>query len=108
MWSVLFDKGILTTAIILCIIGSTLKYRTGTSNELICLILSILSFAFWSIAGLISSCSLITALWSYGVKRGILAAGMSVFCWDLLHGTKNGIKKKASDGEGVKDAENIN
>lgn len=101
MWSVLFDKGILTTAIVLCIIGSTIKYRTGTNNELICLVLTILSFAFWSIAGLVmgGSNGIISILWSYGIKRGLLSAGLSVFCWDLLHGTKKGLKKTSIGGE---------
>ena len=101
MWSVLFDKGILTTAIVLCIIGSTIKYRTGTNNELICLVLTILSFAFWSIAGLVmgGSNGIISILWSYGIKRGLLSAGLSVFCWDLLHGTKKGLKKTSKEGE---------
>ena len=101
MWSVLFDKGILTTAIVLCINGSTIKYRTGTNNELICLILTILSFAFWSIAGLVmgGSNGIISILWDYGIKRGLLSAGLSVFCWDLLHGTKKGLKKTSIGGE---------
>ena len=101
MWSVLFDKGILTTAIVLCIIGSTIKYRTGTNNELICLVLTILSFAFWSIVGLVmdGSNGIISILWSYGIKRGLLSAGLSVFCWDLLHGTKKGLKKTSIGGE---------
>lgn len=108
MWSVLFDKGILTTAIVLCIIGSTIKYRTGTNNELICLVLTILSFAFWSIAGLVmdGSNSIISILWSYGIKRGLLSAGLSVFCWDLLHGTKKGLKKTSI--KGVKNDQDVN
>ncbi len=97
MWSVLFDKGILTTAIVLCIIGSTIKYRTGTSNELICLILSVISMAVWSIAGAImGKLGLLGVIWEFGIKRGLLSAGLSVFCWDLLHGTKKGISKRSS------------
>lgn len=100
MWSVLFDKGILTAAIVLCIIGSTIKYRTGTNNELICLVLTLLSLAFWSIAGVfMGSSGIISILWEYGIKRGLLSAGLSVFCWDLLHGTKKGLKKTSKEGE---------
>ena len=89
MWTILFDKGILTAAVVLAIIGSTVKYRTGTSNELIALILTIISIITWSVIGAITSSSLgfFGVIWSYGIMRGVLSAGVAVFTWDLVHGT---------------------
>lgn len=89
MWTILFDKGILTAAVVLAIIGSTVKYRTGTSNELIALILTIISIITWSVIGAITSSSLgfFRIIWSYGIMRGVLSAGVAVFSWDLVHGT---------------------
>ena len=89
MWTILFDKGILTAAVVLAIIGSTVKYRTGTSNELIALILTVISIITWSVSGAITSSSLgfFGVIWSYGIMRGLLSAGVAVFTWDLVHGT---------------------
>lgn len=104
MWTILFDKGILTASVILAIIGSTIKYRTGTSNELIALVLTVISLLAWSAIGMIASWSsgLLSILWSYGVKRGLLSAGLAVFAWDLIHGTAKGCscgKTKKEEGE---------
>ena len=85
----MFDKGVLTVAAVLAIIGSVLKYRTGTSNELICLIVSIAGIAVWIACGVIMErgAGFLTLLWDYGLKRGLLSAGFSVWIWDLMHGT---------------------
>lgn len=107
MWTILFDKGILTASVILAIIGSTIKYRTGTSNELIALVLTVISILAWSAIGLVSSWSsgLLSILWSFGIKRGLLSAGLSVFAWDLIHGTKKGCScnKTKTEEEGEKE-----
>ena len=96
MWNVLFDKGVLTVAAVLAIIGSVLKYRTGTSNELICLIVSIAGIAVWIACGVIMErgAGFLTLLWDYGLKRGLLSAGFSVWIWDLIHGTAKYAKNK--------------
>lgn len=103
MWNVLFDKGVLTVAAVLAIFGSVLKYRTGTSNELICLIVSIAGIAVWIACGVVMErgAGFLTLLWDYGLKRGLLSAGFSVWIWDLMHGTtkyaKNKKKEKKDD-----------
>lgn len=96
MWNVLFDKGVLTVAAVLAIIGSVLKYRTGTSNELICLIVSIAGIAVWIACGVVidRGAGFLTLLWDYGLKRGLLSAGFSVWIWDLVHGTAKYAKNK--------------
>ena len=96
MWNVLFDKGVLTVAAVLAIIGSVLKYRTGTSNELICLIVSIAGIAVWTVCGIVMErdIGILSLLWEYGLKRGLLSAGFSVWIWDLMHGTVNYAKNK--------------
>ena len=96
MWNVLFDKGVLTVAAVLAIIGSVLKYRTGTSNELICLIVSIAGIAVWIACGVVidRGAGFLTLLWDYGLKRGLLSAGFSVWIWDLIHGTAKYAKNK--------------
>ncbi len=99
MWTILFNKGILTVAVVLAIIGSTIKYRTGTNNELICLVLTILGILIWSIVGLVSSWDdgILFILWDFGIKRGILSSGIAVFAWDLFHGTAKGCSCKHKD-----------
>lgn len=96
MWNVLFDKGVLTVAAVLAIIGSVLKYRTGTSNELICLIVSIAGIAVWTVCGIVMErdIGILSLLWEYGLKRGLLSAGFSVWIWDLAHGTAKYAKNK--------------
>ena len=85
----MFDKGVLTVAAVLAIIGSVLKYRTGTSNELICLIVSIAGIAVGTVCGIVMErdIGILSLLWEYGLKRGLLSAGFSVWIWDLMHGT---------------------
>lgn len=92
----MFDKGVLTVAAVLAIIGSVLKYRTGTSNELICLIVSIAGIAVWIACGVVMErgAGFLTLLWDYGLKRGLLSAGFSVWIWDLVHGTAKYAKNK--------------
>lgn len=92
----MFDKGVLTVAAVLAIIGSVLKYRTGTSNELICLIVSIAGIAIWIACGVVMErgAGFLTLLWDYGLKRGLLSAGFSVWIWDLMHGTLKYAKNK--------------
>ncbi len=99
MWNILFDKGILTAAVVLTIIGLTIKHRTGTSNELICLVLTILSIVIWSIIGAVTSIEtgFVGILLSYGVKCGVLSAGLSVFVWDLIHGTYKYYRKDSKE-----------
>lgn len=96
MWNVLFDKGVLTVAAVLAIIGSVLKYRTGTSNDLVCLIVTVAGIVVWTICGVVMerNAGFLSLLWSYGLKRGLLSAGFSVWIWDLAHGTAKYAKTK--------------
>ena len=96
MWNVLFDKGVLTVAAVLAIIGSVLKYRTGTSNELICLIVTVAGIILWTICGVVMerNAGFLSLVFGYGLKRGLLSAGFSVWIWDLAHGTTKYVKNK--------------
>ncbi len=46
------SSGLLAVAPILNLTGSVLKYRTGTSRELIAVVLFVLSIVIWSTIGL--------------------------------------------------------
>lgn len=92
----MFDKGVLTVAAVLAIIGSVLKYRTGTSNDLVCLIVTVAGIVVWTICGVVMerNVGFLSLLWDYGLKRGLLSAGFSVWIWDLAHGTAKYAKTK--------------
>ena len=71
----LISSGILAVAIVLNIIGSVLKYRTGTPNELIAVILTAVSFLIWCLIG----------AWN-GVSLGLPTVALAVTGWDVFHG----------------------
>lgn len=107
MWDILLNKGILTVSVVLVIIGITLKHRTGTSNELIALILTISSVVIWTIVGMVDAwgCGGLTILFGYGFKYGLLSACFSIFVWDVFHGTckycKDSKDKEKDDEEDI-------
>lgn len=105
MWDILINKGILTVSIVLVIIGITLKHRTGTSNELIAAVLTAISIITWSVVGSVIEWSSITlsVFWKYGIKYGVLSAGISVFMWDLFHGTCKACKDSHKELENEED-----
>ena len=89
--SLYLSTGILAVSGLLTILGLILKYRTGTSSEIICLSLFVVSVAIWSIVALIQQLiqgevSIIYVLFERGVNYGIVSACLSVFGWDLGHG----------------------
>lgn len=109
MWDILLNKGILTVSVVLVIIGITLKHRTGTSNELIALILSATSVVIWSVIGIVAAwgCGVLSVLFGYGVKYGILSAGLSIFVWDVFHGTCKYCKDSKDKEKEKNDEEDI-
>ena len=51
--SLYLSTGILAVSGILTVLGLVLKYRTGTSNEIICLVIFVTSVVTWSLIGLV-------------------------------------------------------
>lgn len=47
----IISSGILAVALMLNLIGSVLKYRTGTANELLAVVLTVISFVLWCLIG---------------------------------------------------------
>lgn len=90
--SLYLSTGILAVSGILTVLGLVLKYRTGTSNEIICLVIFVTSVVTWSLIGLVqqlmtaSGVSLLFVLCNRGLNYGIVSACLSVFGWDLGHG----------------------
>ena len=88
----LISSGILAVAIVLNIIGSVLKYRTGTPNELIAVILTAVSFIIWCLIGAWKSMDLSgSAFWyevifANGVSLGLPTVALAVTGWDVFHG----------------------
>lgn len=98
--SLLLSNGILAVSGALTILGLILKYRTGTSSEIIACVLAITSFIIWSIIGLVQQLttgnpiSWIFVLFERGLNFGIVSVCLSVFGWDLGHGIYRYIKDK--------------
>lgn len=105
MWDLLFDKGILTVSTVLTIMGVTLKHRTGTDNELIAVVLTIASIVIWSVVGAVDAWgkSFLYVFSRYGILRGVLSAGVSIWAWDLVHGTCTHCRKKEKEEENEED-----
>lgn len=93
LWTLFLSTGVLAVAAILAVVGSTVKYRTGTSNELICIIITIISCITWSVIGIAefwgikgTSAFWVEALFKRGFNYGVISAGLAVYVWDLVHG----------------------
>lgn len=90
--SLFLSTGILAVSGFLTILGLILKYRTGTSTEIICLSLFIASIMTWSVIALVQQLvvghgvSFVYILFERGLNYGIVSACLSVFGWDLGHG----------------------
>lgn len=90
--SLFLSTGILAVAGFLTILGLVLKYRTGTSTEIICLSLFVSSIVIWSIIALVQQLtgdqgiSFVYIFFERGLNYGIVSACLSVFGWDLGHG----------------------
>ena len=106
--SLFLSTGILAVAGFLTILGLILKYRTGTSTEIICLSLFVTSLMIWSVIALVQQLtagigiSLVYIFFERGLNYGIVSACMSVFGWDLGHGIYKYVrnrKEKKSNAE---------
>ena len=89
----IITSGLLAVSIILMLIGSVIKYRTGISNELIALVVTGLSFLIWCLIGAWQSYALFPGdgfwyevIFGHGVAYGISCAAMSIWGWDVFHG----------------------
>lgn len=87
------SSGMLAVALILNLIGSVLKYRTGTPNELIAVVLAAVSFFLWCLIGIWKTAGYCSgsAFWyevifANGISLGLPTVAMAVFGWDILHG----------------------
>ncbi len=93
LWTLFLSTGVLAVSAILAVIGSTIKYRTGTSNELISIIITIISYIIWSVMGLVEFWGIrgtpdfwLAVFFRRGFNYGVISAGLSVYVWDLVHG----------------------
>ena len=90
----IISSGILAVAIILSLIGSVLKYRTGTPNELIAVVLTALSFVLWCLIGAWKTAGgtgsgagfWYEVVFANGFALGLPTAALSITGWDILHG----------------------
>lgn len=97
----LLGSGILSVAALLTTLGLILKYRTGTSNELIACVLLITSLITWSIIALIergAAAGLFYILYERAFCYGGFSWFIAISGWDLGHGLYRYFrdKKKAS------------
>lgn len=107
-------SGLLAVALILNLIGSVLKYRTGTSRELIAAILFAVSFLIWSAIGLWryagtypASAYVYSALVESGLFLGLPCAAMAISGWDALHGIWKHRKDRKAARSAAKEDEEI-
>lgn len=102
----LLGSGILTVTGILTISGLVLKYRTGTSNELICAVLLIISLIIWSVIGWIETAftGADATLYHILFDRGFCYGGFSWFLaisgWDLGHGLFRYFRNRKNGSKG--------
>lgn len=103
-------SGMLAIALTLNLLGSVLKYRTGTPNELIAVILTAVSFLIWCLIGvwknagngLYGGAFWYEVLFANGFSLGLPTAALAITGWDILHGIhrfRKNRKKKAGKGE---------
>ncbi len=95
------SSGMLAVALLLCLIGSVLKYRTGTPNELIAAVLICSSFVIWCLIGAWKAAGQYdgAAFWyevffANGFSLGLPTAAMSIAGWDFFHGIHKHRKDK--------------
>ncbi len=104
------SSGMLAIALILNLIGSVLKYRTGTPNELIAIALTLISSAIWCLIGIWKCWGLEGAAFWYGIFvenglfLGLPTAAMAITGWDILHGVHKHRKLSVKSGRGRKKA----
>lgn len=102
----IISSGMLAIALILSLIGSVLKYRTGTPNKLIAVILTAISFVIWTLIGLWKASGLegsafwYEVLFANGLSLGLPTAAMSIAGWDILHGIHGYRKERKAAKEG--------
>lgn len=106
----IISSGMLAVALCLNLIGSVLKYRTGTPNELIAFILTAISFLIWCLIGAWKSVGICygSAFWfevlfSNGFSLGLPTAGLAITGWDILHGIHR-FRKNRRAGNGKEKA----
>lgn len=87
------SSGILAVAIFLNLIGSVLKYRTGTPNTLIAIILTALSVLIWCFIGAWKAAGKINGagfwyevVFANGLSLGLPTVALSIAGWDIVHG----------------------
>ena len=101
----IISSGMLAVALILNLIGSVLKYRTGTPNELIAIVLSLVSVFLWCLIGVWKSLGLEGAGFWYeviienGLFLGLPTAALSITGWDILHGLHSFRKARKEEGK---------
>ena len=95
------SSGMLAVALLLCLIGSVLKYRTGTSNELIAAVLIGSSFVIWCLIGSWKAAGHYdgAAFWyevffANGFSLGLPTAAIPIAGWDFFHGIHKYRKNK--------------
>ena len=99
------SSGMLAIALILNLIGSVLKYRTGTPNELIAIALTLISSAIWCLIGIWKCWGLEGAAFWYeviienGLFLGLPTAALSITGWDILHGLHSFRKARKEEGK---------
>lgn len=80
----IISSGILAVALILNLIGSVLKYRTETPNELLAVVLMVISFILWCLIGAWKVLSILGAFSWYsiivenGIFLGLLTSAMVI------------------------------
>lgn len=90
--STYLSTGILAVSCALTLLGLILKYRTGTSNELIACVLVCSSVMIWSLIALVqqlvtgAGISVVYVLLERGLNYGLVSVCLAVFGWDLGHG----------------------
>lgn len=101
----IISSGILAVALILNLIGSVLKYRTGTPNELLAIVLTVISFVLWCLIGTWKTLSFMGSINWYsiivenGIFLGLPTVAMAITGWDILHGIHRFWKSRKTSGK---------
>lgn len=106
----IISSGMLAVALCLNVVGSVLKYRTGTPNELIAFILTAISFCIWCLIGAwknidtyYGSAFWYEVLFKNGFSLGLPTAGFAITGWDIFHGIHR-FRKNRRAGKGKEKA----
>ena len=100
------SSGMLAVALILNLLGSVLKYRTGTPNELIAVILTAISFILWCLIGAWKSLDMYGAefwyevIFTHGISLGLPTSALAITGWDILHGLHRFRKNRRENATG--------